>query len=86
MIRFTGNSVKSLIPRIRLTVNWVESVLFLFVCLFFWVDALRPRSTAEVMSGDDQLAYPHYSWASLPEAGNHYFAHILSPLTDNCSF
>ena len=30
---------------------------------------------------DGQLAYPYFSWASLPEAGNQYLAHILSPLT-----
>ena len=28
---------------------------------------------------------PHCSWASLPEACNQCLAHILSPLTDNCS-
>ena len=34
---------------------------------------------------DGQLSYPYCSCASLTEAGNHYLAHILSPLTDNCS-
>ena len=34
---------------------------------------------------DGQLTYPHCSWASLPEAGNQYLAHIISPLTDKCS-
>ena len=34
---------------------------------------------------DGQLSYPHYSWASLLEAGNQYLAHIILPLTDNCS-
>ena len=32
-----------------------------------------------------KLSYPHCSEASLPEAGHQYLAHILSPLTDNCS-
>ena len=52
--------------------------------LFVWVDDLRPGSTAEVMSGRS-VSYPPSSWASLSEAGNQYLAHILSPLTDNCS-
>ena len=34
---------------------------------------------------DGQLSYPHCSWASLPEAGFQYLAHIISPLTDKCS-
>ena len=33
---------------------------------------------------DGQISYPHCSWASLPEAGYQYLAHILSPLTDGC--
>ena len=28
-----------------------DQIVCLFVCLFVWVDALRTRSTAEVMSG-----------------------------------
>ena len=52
--------------------------------LFVWADALRPGSTAKVMSGRS-VSYPPCSWASLPEAGNQYLAHILSPLTDNWS-
>ena len=47
--------------------------------LSVWVDALQLRSCL-----DGQLSYPHCSWASLPEAGNQYLAHILSPLTENC--
>ena len=34
---------------------------------------------------DGQLACPHCSWASFPEADYQYLAPILSPLTDKCS-
>ena len=54
-----------------------------FVCLFglmLYVHGQQRRSCRE-----GQLSYPHCSPASLPEAGNQYLAHILSPLTDNCS-
>ena len=54
-----------------------------FVCLFglmLYVHGQQLRSCR-----DGQLSYPHCSWASLPEAGNQYLAHIFSPLTDNCS-
>ena len=34
---------------------------------------------------DGQLSYSHCSWASCLEAEYQYLAHILSPLTDNCS-
>ena len=55
----------------------------LFVSLFglmLYVHGQQLRSCR-----DGQLAYPHCSWASLPEAGNQYLAHTLSSLTDNCS-
>ena len=56
------------------------------VNLFVWVDALLYVHDQQLRSCQDgQLAYPHCSWASLPEAGNQYLAHILSPLIDNCS-
>ena len=63
--------------------NYTPMGLVLFVCLFglmLYVHGQQLRSCR-----DGQLSYPHCSWASLPEAGNQYLAHILSPLTDNCS-
>ena len=51
---------------------------------FVWVDALRPRSTAEVMSGRSVILSTLFL-GKPPEAGNQYLVHILSPLTDNCS-
>ena len=56
---------------------------FAFVCLFglmLYVHGKQLRSCR-----DGQLAYPHCSWASLPEAGYKYLAHIITPLTDKCS-
>ena len=58
-------------------------VFVVVVCLFglmLYVHGQQLRSCR-----DGQLSYPHCSWANLPEAGNNYLAHILSPLTDNCS-
>ena len=52
--------------------------------LFVWVDALPPQSTAEVMSGWS-VSLSTLFLGKPPEAGNQYLAHILSPLTDNCS-
>ena len=52
------------------------------VCLFglmLYVHGQQLRSCR-----DGQLSYPHCFCASLPEAGNQYLAHIISPLTDNC--
>ena len=59
-------------------------ILFYLVTLFVWVDALRSRSTAEVMSGRSVIISTLFL-GTPPEAGNQYLAHILSPLTDNCS-
>ena len=59
-----------------------SSLLFHGIETFWvWVDALRSRSTAEVMSGPSVIL----STLFLGKAGNQYLAHILSPLTDNCS-
>ena len=55
----------------------------IFVCLFGLMLYLHGQQLRSCRDG--QLSYPHCSWASLPEAGNQYLAHILSPSTDNCS-
>ena len=52
----------------------------LYLGLMLYVHGQQLRSCR-----DCQLSYQHCSWASLPEAGNQYLAHILLPLTDNCS-
>ena len=56
-----------------------------FVILFVLVDALRPWSTAVVMSGPSLILSTLFL-GNLPEAGNQYLVDILLPLTDNCSF
>ena len=59
-----------------------ELIIFCIVCLFglmLYVHGKRLRSFR-----NGQLSYPHYSWASLPQAGYQYLAHIISPLTDIC--
>ena len=48
--------------------------------MFVWVDALRPRSTAEVMSGQSVILST-LILGKPAEAGNQYLAHILLPLT-----
>ena len=52
------------------------------VCLFGLM--LYVHGQQQWSCQDGQLSYPHCSWASPPEAGNQYLAHIISPLTDNC--
>ena len=54
-----------------------------FVCLFGLMLSVHGQQLRSCRDG--QLSYPHCSWESLPEAGNQYLAHILSPLTYNCS-
>ena len=94
------NIVIGHLARVKRTVQTIESVLcfifFLLIqevggyisilydfCLFglmLYVYGKQLRSCR-----DCQLSDPHCSWASLPEAGYQYLAHLISPLTDNCS-
>ena len=59
----------------------IHAQLILFVC-FGWCYTSMVNSWGHVGT----VSYSQCSWASLPEAGYQYLAHIFSPLTDKCSF
>ena len=54
-------------------------VTILMFCLFVWVDALRPRSTAEVMSERSVILSTLFLGKPLRGSLPEYLAHILSP-------
>ena len=70
-------------PRMIPVKTYMSRLISHIICLFVCFVALRPKSTAMVMAGRSVHLTTLFFLGKLEQAGNQYFVHILSLVTDN---